>query len=372
MGYLYQPKLKSGGRCKVWWVKYYVNGRPVRESTETEKETEARRMLKDREGRVASGQPALPRADRIRYEEAAADLRTHYRTTGGREEIESETRLAHLDPWFRGRRISAIGGADISRYVAARQAEGVVNGTINRELGVLGRMLSLAYENRKLLRLPVIHRLKEAKPREGFFERSQFEAVKRHLRPDMQVAVSLEYAYGWRCQSEVLTLKRSQVDLGACTIRLEPGTTKNDEGRMVYLTPELVELLQAQEERVQLLEMELGRPVPWLFPHFEKRYLGRRVQDFRIAWQQACLEAGCPGMLRHDFRRTAVRNMVNRGVPERVAMKATGHRTRSVFDRYHIVSPADLQEAARKLTGTFSGTLEEAPAHAEACALATH
>lgn len=344
-----------------------MNGQPIRESTETEKETKARRILKDLEGRIASGQPAFPRAGRIRYEEAAAHLRTHYRTTGEREEIESETRFAHLDPWFRGRRISEIGGADISRYVAARQAEGVVNGTINRELGVLSRMLSLAYENRKLLRLPVIHRLKEAKPREGFFERGQFEAVKRHLQPDLQVAVSLEYAYGWRCQSEVLTLKRSQVDLGACTIRLDPGTTKNDEGRLVYLAPELLELLQAQEERVQLLEMELGRPVPWLFPHFEKRYLGRRVQHFRVAWQQACLEAGCPGMLRHDFRRTAVRNMVNRGVPERVAMKAMGHRTRSVFDRYHIVSPADLQEAARKL----AGTLEEAPAHAEACARAT-
>ena len=85
--------------------------------------------------------------------------------------------------------------------------------------------------------------------------------------------------------------------------------------------------------------------------------LGDRCGDFRKAWLRACRAAGCPGMLRHDFRRTAVRNMVNAGVAERVAMQVTGHRTRSVFDRYHIVSPSDLQDVTRRLSGTFSGTI---------------
>jgi integrase len=270
--------------------------------------------------------------------------------SGARDLKEAEFRLAHLGRLFAGRKAAAITGSEITTYTVQRQREGAANASVNRELATLSRMLRLAYENQKLLRLPVMRRLKEADPRAGFFDVAQFEAVRRHLPIDLQVAVTLAYTYGWRVRSEILTLERRQVDLEAGTIRLDPGMTKNDDGRVVYLTPTLQAALTGQLERVRALERRLGRIVGCIFPHGGKgNRVGRPRLDFRKRWLIACRKAGVPGRLRHDFRRTAVRNMVNRGVPERVAMTLTGRRTRSVFDRYHIVSPADLQDVARRL-----------------------
>ena len=161
-------------------------------------------------------------------------------------------------------------------------------------------------------------------------------------------------------QSEVLMLERRQLDLEAGTLRLDTGSTKNDDGRLVYLPPDLKTQLAGQVERVRALERERGRIIPYLFPHLSGTHKGARRRDFRRAWATACRKAAVPGKIRHDFRRTAVRNMVNRGVAERVAMKVTGHKTRSVFDRYHIVSPADLQDVARKLTGITKGVTSDA------------
>jgi integrase len=345
-------------RGAVWWVKYYVNGCPVRESTGFTKEKAARNELKKREGRAASGLMILPRADRIRYEELAADLKRHYEATGRRDLKEYAYRVKHLDRVFTAQRAATIGQPAVDAYIVHRQTEGASGATIKRELGTLRRMLRLGYQNGKVLRLPMFHMPKDGAPREGFFERPQYEAVRRRLPLDLQAALAIAYTYGWRMQSEVLSLERRQFDLEAGTLRLEPGQTKNDEGRLVYLTPELKTLLATQVERVRAVERETGRIIPYLFPYLSgRRRQGTRRRDFRKAWTTACDKAGCPGMLRHDFRRTAVRNLVNAGVPERVAMTITGHKSRAVFDRYHIVSPGDLREAVRRLTGTNAGTV---------------
>jgi hypothetical protein len=162
MGSLYQRKNANGTVGKIWWCKYYQNGRPIRESTKTEKESEAKRFLKEREGRVAMGQPVLPRIDRIRYDAISNDLWEHYETSGNRGLVEVAARFKPLNQFFHNKRVVAITATETTKYIAWRQAQGVANGTINRELSILGTMLRLAYERGKVLRLPTIHLLKEA------------------------------------------------------------------------------------------------------------------------------------------------------------------------------------------------------------------
>jgi hypothetical protein len=86
-----------------------------------------------------------------------------------------------------------------------------------------------------------------------------------------------------------------------------------------------------------------------VFNRSNRKVKGKRITTFIIAFRAACTKAGCPGRIPHDLRRTAIRNLVRAGVPERVAMQMTGHKTRSVFERYNIVSDCDLVEAAKKL-----------------------
>ena len=124
---------------------------------------------------------------------------------------------------------------------------------------------------------------------------------------------------------------------------MEPGETKNGEGRMFPLTPGLRAVLERQRERTTALEQAQGRIIPWVFHRN-----GEPIRDLRIAWGKACKDAGLPGKLLHDFRRTAVRNLERAGVPRSTAMVMVD-RTESIYLRYAITDEAMLREGAEKL-----------------------
>ena len=147
------------------------------------------------------------------------------------------------------------------------------------------------------------------------------------------------------------------MDLTAGEVRLDVGTTKNGEGRVFPLTTELRRVLADQQQVAETLKGERGLLPRHVFCYTTGQKAGQGITEsgFNKAWRKARLAAGCPGRIPHDFRRTAVRNLVRAGVPERVAMQLTGHKTRAVFERYNIVSPGDLRDAAHRLDRYVAG-----------------
>ena len=349
-------------RGNVWWVRYYRNGRRHEESSRSTRKGDAERLLRIREGDVAKGIPVTAKLGRLRFDEAVADVVTDYRVNGKKSLRDVQTRIRlHLEPFFGGRRMASITTADVRTYVASRQAPieledgsakpGAAHATINRELAVLKRAFRLSVQAGKLLHVPHVPMLAENNIRTGFFEIDEFNDVQAALPEELQGITLIAFLVGWRISSEIQTLTWGQVNREARTVRLEPGSTKNDEGRTLPydLLPELVDVIERQWREHERLAAE-GTICPYVFHRS-----GRPIKGFVKAWKSACQTAGCPGKLPHDLRRTAVRNLVRAGVPEKTAMAITGHKTRSVFDRYDIVDEADLRNALGTLAGTKKG-----------------
>jgi integrase len=251
----------------------------------------------------------------------------------------------HLAPFFRRRPMDALTAADVRRYVLHRQREGAANATINRELSVLKRAFALAVAAGRLASRPAIPLLRENNVRRGFFEPGELRAVREHLPPDLGDLVAFVAITGWRWRSEAARLEWSAVAFDAGEVRLDPGTTKTGEGRVFPFTAALRALLERRRAVTREREGLLDRRLPHVFTRPD----GTPIRSFTKAWTTACRRAGLPRRVLHDFRRTAVRNLLRAGVPERVAMQLVGWKSRQMLDRYHIVSPADLVEAARKL-----------------------
>jgi integrase len=366
---------KGGGsyykRGSVWWVKWYRNGRPVRESTESTKESAAKDLLNRRLGAVAEGRPISLRAEKVRVGELLDDLLTEYRVNGRASLDRMEELVAHLRPVFGDARAAMVKTPEVRTYIDARQHDGAANATINRELAALKRAYSLGLQADKILVKPFIPTLEENNVRKGFFEREQFEAVRNELPDYLRSVMTFAYITGWRIPSEVLTREWRHVDFAAGTVRLDPGETKNREGRTFYMTPELRACLEVQKVATDEFGRKTGRIVPWVFWRRVKDattggHTVKPIRKFYTAWAYACLRAGLAtktetqqsgrrvvritaSRIPHDFRRTAVRALERAGVPRSVAMKMTGHKTESVYRRYAIVSDADLREAAAKL-----------------------
>ena len=357
-------------KTAMLYLKFYVGGKPVVEPTGTTKPTEAKKALRRRLGEIASGRYTPAEVEKTTVGQIKQMALDHYRANGRKSQDRFEDAVAHLTAFFPDHfRVRDISPDRVTAYAAARREDKAANATINRELSALKLMLRLGERAGKVVNRPYIGMLEENNRRKGFFEAEQFSAVLKELPEDLKPVFEVAYITGWRTKNEVLTRQKCHLDLKAGWLRMEPGETKNNEGRMFPFStvPRLREVLERQLRRTEEFEKKTGRIVPWLFHRN-----GKPIKSFRRAWLTACLKAGFaqviserprkikPLRIPHDFRRTAIRNLERAGIPRSAAMAMVGHKTESVYRRYAIVEERMLNEAGAKLQSLYDNA-EAAP-----------
>jgi integrase len=318
-----------------------------RESSKSTNWNDASRLLKRRLGEIASGKPAGVWPERIQMGILFDEFIRDYGANKRKSLYETKVRLdRHLRPFFSTLRAAEVTTARLRSYVDYRQSAGAANATINRELAIIRRAFQLALDAEQISRAPRMKPLKESNVREGFIEYDVYKRLREELPPHVRLALVVGYHLGCR-KGEMLDLYLDDVDLKSGTIRFRGRTTKNEQGKIAPIYGEMGPWLEMAID-------ETRQKYP------DCRYLfqqcGRRIHSFRKAWASACKRAGVPGLLFHDLRRSAVRNLELSGVPRKVAMEITGHKTEAVYRRYHIVTERDIMDAGRRLERFFAET----------------
>ena len=341
-------------RGNVWWIAYVRDGQQFCESSRNRAKgikgthADAARLLALREGDVAKVLPVSPEVGRLAFADALQDVLRDQRANDRRAVDSTERRIRlHLLPFFGNRRISDVTTTTVRAYVGHRKGAGATPATINRELSVIRRAFRLAHRGGNILAIPHIEFLDESRNvRSGFLEPVEFQKVQNAITPAVYAdAAALAYITGWRVPSEVLPLSWQQVNLRTKLLRIEPGTTKAGEGRQFPITATLQKILKRREkakaEGCDLVFHEDGEPI--------------HPRRFHKQWTAACAAAGLAGRIPHDMRRSAVRNLERLAVPRKVAMQMVGHKTESIYRRYHIVAESDLRAAGARLDELASG-----------------
>jgi integrase len=337
-----QKRPRGSGRIykrgEYWWIKYHRNGKPYWESSKSNSRSEAEKLLKSRLGEIADDRFVGTASGRVTVGMLLDLVAEDYRITGKRSVDDLEWRCKkHLRPRFDKMKAVQFGSLQIKRYIDERRKENASDATVNRELAILQRgfSLALASDPPLIARAPHFPKLQIDNARGGFLEHSQYIALRQALPDHLKCLLVVGYHVGCRL-GELRKLKWDQADLKAKEIRLTAKQTKGKRGRVIPIWGDMAEWLEMEYETRGICE--------YVF-HWHGKPIGAHVKG----WRAACKAAGVPNLLPHDLRRSAVRNMERAGIPRKLAMEISGHKTESIYRRYDIVSSQDLRNAAVKM-----------------------
>jgi integrase len=355
-----KPYLRGG----IWWIKYYVPGESKRryESSKSRNKNDAIRLLNQRrkeidDRQISSTSATVRELLNLYLADQKRQSRSSYRQADGYVRL-------HLGPAFGKIKASLITTIMINRFIEQKQAAGYASASINRWLEALRRAYNLGLRALPPLVYvaPVIELLEEDNVREGFLEHEQYVLLRGELPDHQRLVLVIGYHLGMR-RGEILKLRWDQVDWAANLIRLEKRQTK---GKQARVAPLYGELRAWFEMALEARDLDCPFIISWK---------GRGIKEVKTAWNKARKRAGLPEVLIHDLRRTAVRNMIRAGISEKTARLISGHKSRSIFERYDITDERDVQAAGQRLAiyleekakaGTEVGTVSESSKHSTA------
>jgi len=358
----------------IWWYQIWVNGKRERGSTGCRSKREADAFVRRKQAEYSVGLSS-PETQKIAVKELVEDVLLRNKNNGNKTVADDESRWKnHLEPFFGHLRATQVSSDLIDRYINKRKSDQTrsktapENGTINRELALLKSAFNHGTEQTppKVRFVPHFNMLEENNVRRGFLQDEQYLRLSRECAVEgiwLAGLFETAYAYGWR-EDELLALRVGQLDLLGKIIDL--GETKNGDQRMIHMTEHVFQCL---------VRCVAGKKSDdFVFTRDD----GSRIKDFRQAWWNACIRAGlgrfecrdcgsnvsegrkcttCEskkkakyvGLKFHDLRRTGIRNMSREGIPEKVGMLISGHKTDSVYRRYNIVDMEVLKTATTKI-----------------------
>ena len=332
--------------CRFWYASVYLEGKQRRISTRTAVKQEAQAFLRKLLSAKDTGQQFAGDLTKLRYENLRDALIHNYHERGNKSlRVTADgddviCGLPALDKFFKGFAVARINTDAARTFADQRTAEGAKSGTVNGSLALLRRMLKIAQEDGKLQTVPKIRLLRPGYARTGFLPREQFERLLDPLPAHLKPLITFLYYCGVRL-GEALDLEWHQVNLDTGLIRLEADQTKTSEARTVPMPDVLIGMLKVQKRAGKVFD----------------------ATNLRKEWGKACAAVGLgtlepvdkrgnrryTGLLIHDLRRSAIKNLMKAGVTEKVAMAISGHKTRAVFDRYHIVDEQDVVAAMTRV-----------------------
>lgn len=337
-------------RGDTWWIKFRANGKTVRQSSHSTKESDASRLLKRRLGELAAGRFA-PQAERV----TVGDLFQMLLQDGAAKGNRTVPKLKHLCRAFDvtvkeesgaviysgGWKAVALTTDKVRAYEAERLKAGAARATVNQDLAALRRAFNLAMEAGRLVTKPVIKTPDPHNARQNFVTPREFEAVRDVLPDYLQNVWAFTFFTGWRTKSEVLPLQWSNVDWRHGIVRIED--SKNGEAREFPFAdyPVLKAVLTAQKAKAD---------GPYLFHRDGKLIRYERWNDAR----NAALRAVGVVAWAHDLRRSMTRTLERAGVSRSVAMSLIGHKTESMYRRYAIVDSSAQREGVVKLAAAHT------------------